>query len=136
MSTHTHGPAPLGPYGPVSEVGAHLGTVGRDCSCDIWCPVLLQQVDVDLSPIPAMDAEQAEQLIDIMVNPKFTHSLALRYQHNQVFLKAERKLFITLKPKILLTDSSLCQKDHCQDYVNHQPLPFPGRLILLRSKLC
>lgn len=123
ISTHTHDPAPLGLYGPVSDAAAHLGTVGGDCGCDIWRPVLLQQVNVHLSSVPTMDAEQAEQLIDIMVNPELTHSLALRHQHNNVFLKAERKLFITLKRKILVTDPSLCQAEHCQDYVNPQPLP-------------
>lgn len=53
--------------------GTHFGAVCRHSGCDIRGPILLQQVDVDLGPVPSVHAQQAEQLIDVVVNSKFTH---------------------------------------------------------------
>lgn len=78
-------------------VGTHLGTVCRHGGGDIWGPVLLQQVNVDLGPIPSVDTQQTEQLVDIMMNAKLTHSFGPETSQG-VLLKVRGKPLRKAKP--------------------------------------
>jgi len=55
---------------------AHLSAVCRHRGGDVGRAVLLQQVDVHLSPLTTVHTQQAEQLVDIVVDAELTHAVS------------------------------------------------------------
>ena len=55
-------------------VDAYLRAVRRDSRGNVRRSILLQKIDVDFGSFPAVNTQQAEQLIDIVVNAELAHT--------------------------------------------------------------